>query len=33
MTLILRRAQSHRAGEGGPHDYDVLDDGRDVGRI
>ena len=33
MTLILRRAQAHRPVEWGPHDYDVLDDGRYVGRI
>jgi hypothetical protein len=33
MTLVLRRAQGHRPGDWGPHDYDVLDDGRPVGRI
>jgi hypothetical protein len=34
MPLVLRRAQGHRPGDDrGPHDYDVLDDGREVGRI
>ena len=33
MTLVLRRAQD-LPGDLGPHDYyDVLDDGREVGRI
>lgn len=33
MTLVLRRAQEHRPGDRGPHDYDVLAGGREVGRI
>ena len=30
MTLVLRRAQP---GDWNPDDFDVLDDGREVGRI
>ena len=33
MPLLLRRAQGHRRGDWNPHDFDVLDDGREVGRI
>jgi hypothetical protein len=30
-ALLLRRAQGHRSGDGGPDDYDVTDGDRDVG--
>jgi hypothetical protein len=33
MTLVLRRAQGPRPGGWDAHDYGVLDDGREVGRI
>ena len=40
MSLVLRRAQGHRPGDRNPEefdmpdeDFDVLDDGRTVGRI
>ena len=33
MTLVLRRAQGHRPGDWDARDYNVLDDGREVGRI
>src|SRR5215469_10018864 len=33
LTLVLRRATGHRPGDRGPHDYDVLAGGREVGRI
>jgi len=33
MPLVLRRTQGHRPGDWGPHDYDVLDGEREVGRI
>jgi hypothetical protein len=33
MPLLLRRAQGHRPGDWNPDDFDVLDDGREVGRI
>ena len=33
MPLVLRRTQGHRRGDWGPHDYDVLDGEREVGRI
>jgi hypothetical protein len=33
MTLVLRRAQGHRHGDWGPHDFDVLDSYGNVGRI
>jgi hypothetical protein len=33
MPLVLRRAQEHRPDDRNPHDYDVLDDGHEVGRI
>jgi hypothetical protein len=33
MPLVLRRAQGHRPLDWYPHDYDVLDDGHEVGRI
>jgi hypothetical protein len=32
-SLNLRRAQGHRPGDWNPEDFDVLDDGRNVGRI
>jgi hypothetical protein len=31
--LVLRRAQGHRPGDWNADDFDVLDDGREVGRI
>ena len=33
MSLVLRRAQEHRPGDWIPDDFDVLDDGREVGRV
>jgi hypothetical protein len=33
MTLVLRRAQGHRPSDWNEDDFDVLDDGREVGRI
>jgi len=33
MALVLRRAQGHRPGDWNSDDFDVLDDGREVGRI
>ena len=33
MPLVLRRAQDHRPGDWNADDFDVLDDGREVGRI
>ena len=33
MALVLRRSQEHRPGAWNADDFDVLDDGREVGRI
>jgi hypothetical protein len=33
MSLLRRRAQGNRPSNWNPDDFDVLDDGREVGRI